>query len=100
METALLQYPMDKVFHRLEKLLEKKGFVILSSNEMQGKIVAHKRRLFHNKLKLDINTSKLSDTSTRVELSIEEKPSIFSMSSRMDEKENEQELWNTIYSYF
>jgi len=96
----LLQYPVDKVFNRLQKLLVKKGFVIISCNEMQGKIVAHKRRFLQNKIKVDINTSKINDSSTRVELSIEEQPTIFSKKPVDDGKENEQELWNTIYNYF
>lgn len=100
METALLQYPVDKVFNRLQKLLTKKGYVIISTNEMQGKIVAHKRRFLQNKLKVDINTLKINDQSTRVELKIEEEPTIFSRKAPNQEKENEQELWNVIYNYF
>jgi hypothetical protein len=100
METALLQYPLEKVFNRLQKILKKKGFVIISSNEMQGKITAHKRRFLQNKLMLDINASKINDQSTRVELRIEEKPTIFSKKITEEEKENEQELWNDIYNSF
>ena len=99
METALLQYPVDKVFNRLQKILKRKGFVIISTNEMQGKIKAHKRRFLQKKLMLDISTSKINEKATRVDLEIEEIPTLFN--KKMDEeKVDEKELWNTIYNSF
>jgi len=99
METALVQYPVEKVFHRLQKILVKKGFVILSSSEMQGKIKAHKRRFLQKSLLLDINTSKIDDRATRVDLTLKEEPNLFSKKVT-DDKKPEKELWNSIYGYF
>lgn len=99
METALLQYPVEKVFHRLQKILKKKGFIIISSNEMEGKIKAHKRRFLQNKLLLDINTSKIDEKATRVDVKIETHPGIFNK-KLIEGKTNEEELWNSIYEAF
>ena len=99
METALLQYPIAKVFHRLQKVLKKKGFIILSTNEMQGRIVAHKRRFLQNKLLLDIKTAKIDEQATRVDLSIAEERNIFNKQVSPG-RDNEKELWNNIYDSF
>ena len=99
METALLQYPVDKVFNLLKKILKKIWFSIISTNEKKGKIRAHKRRFLQKKLLLDINTSKISDKATRVDLTIEEERTIFNKQVAPG-KDNEKELWNSIYDSF
>ncbi len=99
MQTALLQYPIDKVFLRLQKILKRKGFVIISSNEMQGKIRAHKRRFFQQSLSLDINASRIDDQAARIDLSINSEPNLLSRKMTF-EKGSEEELWNSIYNAF
>ena len=99
METVLIQYPFEKVFHRLQKIQKQKGFVITSTNEMDGKIKAHRRRFLQKSLLLDINTSRIDDKATRVDLKINGEPGL--NRKRIPFRKNpEQELWNSIYNSF
>jgi hypothetical protein len=98
METVLIQYPLEKVFHRLHKILLKRGFIIISSNEREGKIMAHKRRFFKKKMTLNLHTLKIDEATTRVDLHIESKPYIFK--KEVDEKNSEKKLWSEIYDSF
>ncbi len=99
METALLQYPIDKVFIRLQKILKKKGYAIVSTDPHQGYIKACKKRLFQKSISLNINASKINDLATRVDLSIHPH-SLQDSKTIGPEKIQEKDLWNCIYDNF